>query len=467
MLFSSISFLFFFFPVVLFLYFGPLRRCRNLVLLVASLFFYFSGEPHYFLLMVGATCSGWLHGFWIQAWRERKHARVPLISAVCFNLAPLLLFKYADFFIETVNGFTDWNLPLLKLSLPLGISFYTFQILSYSIDLYRGKAGLQRSFWRFLTYVSFFPQLIAGPIVRYTQVETELTSRTHTLEQFANGMQRFLIGLGKKVLIANLMGEIVNAFSKADEKTVLFYWLYAIAYTLQIYFDFSSYSDMAIGLGAMFGFQFPENFQYPYISVSITEFWRRWHMTLSLWFRDYVYIPMGGNRVSLIKQIRNLLVVWILTGFWHGASWNFLLWGLYFGVLLIGEKFLYGKLLEKLPKIFRHVYTMLAVIIGFVLFNAANLRDAWACLRAMFGFGHVPVVNAETMYTLRSNAGVLLMAVIGATPLFHSLRTRLKSIEKWDRVLNAAEPVFLAGILCVVTAFLINGSFNPFLYFRF
>ncbi len=467
MLFSSVTFLYFFLPIVLILYFIVPFRFKNFVLFASSIFFYFAGEPVYSLLMIGASLSGWLHGLWIHAWRGKKHARLPLVSSIVFGLAGLLFFKYTDFFLANINGIFGTSIALLKLSLPIGISFYTFQILSYTIDVYRGTAAVQKSFLDFATYVTFFPQLIAGPIVRYTLIADELGSRTHSVENFAYGARRFLVGLGKKVLIANVLGEIGNVFTASNDKSVLFYWLAAIAFTLHIYFDFSGYSDMAIGLGRIFGFHFPENFNYPYISKSITDFWRRWHMTLSTWFRDYVYIPLGGNRVSRLKWVRNLFAVWLLTGFWHGASWNFVVWGLFFGVLLVVEKLFLGKLLDKLPAVFRHIYVLFFVVISFVIFNANDMSGAWVNLRGMFGFNDVPLVSSDALYYLRSYAVVLLIAVVGATPLFKRLAERLSASEKSRRILNIAEPVFLVALLCCVTAFLIDGSFNPFLYFRF
>ena len=467
MLFSSITFLYFFLPVVLILYFAVPFRFKNFILFITSIFFYFAGEPVYSLLMIGASLSGWLHGIWIGAWRGRKHARVPLVSSIVIGLSGLIFFKYTDFFLANINCIFGTSISLLQLSLPIGISFYTFQILSYTIDVYRGDAAVQKSFLNFATYVSFFPQLIAGPIVRYTQIAEELGARTHSFENFAYGARRFLTGLGKKVLIANVLGEIGNVFSASDDKSVLFYWLAAIAFTLHIYFDFSGYSDMAIGLGRIFGFYFPENFNYPYISKSITDFWRRWHMTLSTWFRDYVYIPLGGNRVSRLKWVRNLLAVWLLTGFWHGASWNFVIWGLFFGVLLIIEKLFLGKVLDRLPSVLRHIYVLLAVVISFVIFNADDMSGALVNLRGMFGLNGVPLISFDALYYLRSYALVLLVAIVGATPLCKRLAERLSASEKTRRILNTAEPVFLVALLCCVTAFLIDGSFNPFLYFRF
>ena len=343
MLFSSVSFLYYFLPIVLALYFLSPWKLKNSVLLLASLFFYFYGEPIYSLLMVISIVSGYLHGLWINYARGSRFAKIPVISSIIFSIGLLVFFKYTDFFIENANGVFKTDISPLNIALPIGISFYTFQILSYTIDVYRNEAKVQKNILSFATYVSLFPQLIAGPIVRYTTIEEELNERTHSVSDVAYGINRFIIGLSKKVLIANTLGELVEKFNNTTGKTVLFYWVAAIAFMLQIYFDFSAYSDMAIGLGRIFGFHFLENFNYPFISKSIAEFWRRWHISLGTWFRDYVYIPMGGNRVSGAKWIRNIIVVWFLTGFWHGAQWNFIIWGLYFALFLSLEKHILRK----------------------------------------------------------------------------------------------------------------------------
>ncbi len=467
MLFSSIPFLFYFLPAVLLLYFVVPNAWRNVVLLLVSLFFYFYGEPVYVLLMLGSSLSAYIHGLLIHRYRGRPLGKVFLISSVVTSLALLGWFKYADFAVDILNHATGLGLPALKIALPIGISFYTFQTLSYTVDVYRGEAGVQRSFIRLATYVALFPQLIAGPIVRYTEVEKELSSRTHTVENFAAGIRRFLLGLGKKVLIANQLGELCEVFRATESPSVLFYWLYAIAFMLHIYFDFSGYSDMAIGLGRVFGFHFSENFNYPYISSSVAEFWRRWHISLGSWFRDYVYIPLGGNRVSKAKWFRNILVVWMLTGLWHGAAWNFVLWGLYFAAFLLMEKLFLDKALRKLPGAVRHIYVLFAVLISFVLFNAVDLAQAAGDIGGLFGAGGIPLVSAEALYQLRSGLVLFAVAIVGATPLPKWMMGRIQTNSTGRKVLNVLEPVLLMVLLLVITGYLVDGSFNPFLYFRF
>jgi len=467
MLFSSISFLYYFLPIVLGLYFLAPGKFKNLILLIASLFFYFYGEPIYSLLMVASIVSGYLHGLWIYRAKNSRYARIPLISSIIVSIGLLFFFKYTDFFIENVNNVFGTSVALLRFVMPIGISFYTFQILSYTIDVYRGKAKVQRNILNFATYVSLFPQLIAGPIVRYTDIESELVQRTHSFADSAYGINRFIIGLAKKVIIANTLGELGKVFSKVNEKTVLFYWITAISFMLQIYFDFSGYSDMAIGLGRIFGFHFSENFNYPYISRSLSEFWRRWHISLGTWFRDYVYFPMGGNRVSTLKWIRNISVVWFLTGFWHGAQWNFILWGLYFALLLILEKHLFKNLLEKLHPVARHIYVMFFLIISFVLFNANSIGEAMENLKGMFFMRNVPFSSIETNYYLRSYAFVMIIAAIGATPAVKSIINRINKNNKGRLILRILEPVVHVALLLLVTGYLVDGSFNPFLYFRF
>jgi alginate O-acetyltransferase complex protein AlgI len=467
MLFSSISFLYYFLPTVLILYFIVPNKFKNTVLLFSSLFFYFYGEPTYVLLMIVSAVSGYLHGLWIEKAKARGGGKLPLASSIFFSLAGLLYFKYTDFFIQNANRLLNTQIPLLKLALPIGISFYTFQILSYVIDVYRGDAKVQKNVLDFLTYVCLFPQLIAGPIVRYTTIEEELKSRKHTLEGFSEGVRRFIIGLSKKVILANTLGELGTHFSNATEKTVLFYWIMTVSFMLQVYFDFSGYSDMAIGLGRIFGFKFLENFNYPFISKSVSEFWRRWHISLGTWFRDYVYIPMGGNRVPVLRWFLNVFVVWFLTGFWHGAQWNFILWGLYFAVLLILEKYVFKAFLEKAPAIVQRVYTLFAVTVSFVLFNADSLEESIRNLKGMFDLLNIPFSGIETVYYLRSYGIVLLIAAIGATPLAAKAFRRLKEKKAGKYVMTFAEPVFLLAMMLLVTGHLVDGSFNPFLYFRF
>lgn len=466
MLFSSIPFLYYFLPCVLLLYLIAPKRLKNAVLLLASLVFYAWGEPIYVLLMAASIASGYILGLLIEQFRAKPLGKLFLVVSAAISLGLLAYFKYADFFIANFNAVFGLSVPLLRIALPIGISFYTFQLLSYTIDVYRGTVAAQRNFITLAAYIAMFPQLIAGPIVRYSDVTAQLTSRTHSFEKIALGIRRFILGLAKKILIANALGELCDIFRASGDKSILFYWLYAIAFTLHIYFDFSGYSDMAIGLGKLFGFDFPENFRYPYISASITEFWRRWHISLGSWFRDYVYIPLGGNRVGKAKWLRNILVVWLLTGFWHGAAWNFIIWGLLFAVLLVIEKLWLQKPLQK-SKLLKHVYVLFFVILSFVIFNAADLTQAFSDLGAMFGMGSLPFYSAEWSYYLQSYAVILVFAVLGATPLPQKLIAAVRRSKTGDKLLSIAEPLVLSALLLVMTAYLVDGSFNPFLYFRF
>lgn len=465
MLFSSIPFLYYFLPLVLAVYFLTPARFRNAVLLLASLIFYAWGEPKYVLLMLASILSGCGFGLLQERYRGQKGAKLFCGLSVAVSLSFLLYFKYADFFLENFNAATGLGVPLLRIALPIGISFYTFQIISYTVDVYRGEPA-QKNLIHLAAYVAMFPQLIAGPIVRYSDIAQQLEHRSHSTALAAEGVRRFLIGLGKKILIANQLGELCSVFRASDEKSVLFYWLYAVAFALHIYFDFSGYSDMAIGLGKVFGFHFLENFNYPYISASITEFWRRWHMSLGTWFRDYVYIPLGGNRVGRARQLLNILVVWMLTGFWHGAAWNFVVWGLMFAVLLIMEKLWLLKPLSKCRPL-AHLYVVFFVVISFVIFNAENMGQALSDIGGLFGAGGIPLVSAEAVYCLRSFALVLILAVLGATPLLRNGLVRLSQYPTAGKVLNALEPFTLFVLLLVMTGYLVDGSFNPFLYFRF
>ena len=465
MLFSSVPFLYYFLPLVLAVYFLTPARFRNAVLLLASLIFYAWGEPKYVLLMLASILSGYGFGLLQERYRGQKGAKLFCGLSVAVSLSFLLYFKYADFFLENFNAATGLGVPLLRIALPIGISFYTFQIISYTVDVYRGEPA-QKNLIHLAAYVAMFPQLIAGPIVRYSDIAQQLEHRSHSTALAAEGVRRFLIGLGKKILIANQLGELCSVFRASDEKSVLFYWLYAVAFALHIYFDFSGYSDMAIGLGKVFGFHFLENFNYPYISASITEFWRRWHMSLGTWFRDYVYIPLGGNRVGRARQLLNILVVWMLTGFWHGAAWNFVVWGLMFAVLLIMEKLWLLKPLSKCRPL-AHLYVVFFVVISFVIFNAENMGQALSDIGGLFGAGGIPLVSAEAVYCLRSFALVLILAVLGATPLLRNGLVRLSQYPTAGKVLNALEPFTLFVLLLVMTGYLVDGSFNPFLYFRF
>ena len=466
MLFSSIPFLFYFLPLVILLYFAVPKKLKNLVLLLSSLFFYGWGEPRFLVFMLVSIIQGYIFGLLIEKHSGTKRSKVFLTASVVLSLGLLGYCKYADFFITNFNAVTGLSVPLLGIALPIGISFYTFQILSYAVDVYRGDVKAQRNIINLGTYIAMFPQLIAGPIVRYEDIAEQLENRTHSIEKVSVGIRRFVLGLSKKILVANILGELVADFKASDDKSVLFYWVYAFAYLFHVYFDFSGYSDMAIGLGKIFGFDFMENFNYPFISASITEFWRRWHISLGTWFRDYLYIPLGGNRVSPLRHIFNILVVWMATGFWHGADWTFILWGLMFAILLIAEKFFLAKALKKLP-VFNHVYVMFFIILSFVLFDAPSVKDAFINIYSLFGASNLPLVSGETLYYLKSYALVLLIGAVGSTPLCTFLVNKTRNTKAGSVIVNIAEPVVILTLLAVCTAYLIDGSFNPFLYFRF
>ena len=459
MLFSSIPFLFYYLPAVVIAYFLMPQKLKNALLLLASLLFYAWGEPRYVFLMAAAIILFYIYGIAVE--KSEKYKKLWLSAAVATGVAMLAVFKYADFALDNWNRLTGMRVPLLKFALPIGISFYTFQCISYVIDVYRGHTAAQKNIVNFGTYVALFPQLIAGPIVRYVDVEKELTRRKTSLEDVTDGAFLFLVGLGKKVLIANAFGQLTETFRASQDPSVLFYWLYAVSFTLHIYFDFSGYSDMAIGLGRIFGFRFPKNFDYPYVSRSVAEFWRRWHMTLGGWFRDYVYIPLGGNRVSRGRWVINILAVWMLTGLWHGASWNFVVWGLLFAAMLLIEKWV--PLLQKLPDVLRRFYVLLTVVISFVIFNANTLTQAGRDIAGMFSFGGVPLVSTEALYCLRSYGVLFIVGIVGATPLVRDAAERLGERS----VAAVLRPVIAAALLLSCTAFLVDGSFNPFLYFRF
>ena len=460
MLFSSIPFLYYFLPAVLILYFLAPWKLKNSVLLLSSLIFYGWGEPKLLALMVFTIALFYFCGLAIDRAGEGRGRKLWLTVSVVISIALLGLFKYADFFIGNVNAITGLSLPLLRLALPVGISFYTFQCLSYTIDVYRGRVPAQKNPISFGAYVALFPQLIAGPIVRYVDVARELENRQTTWEDVSYGLRRFLVGLGKKVILADNLALLIKLFRESSEPSVVFYWMYAVAFLLNIYFDFSGYSDMAIGMGRLFGFHFIENFDYPYLSKSVTEFWRRWHMSLGSWFRDYVYIPLGGNRVSKKRWVFNILVVWMLTGAWHGAAWNFVLWGLLFAVLLLLEKWLP---LRNLPDVLRHGYVLAVITLSFVLFNAESMAQAGSDFAALFGFGGLPLTTGETLYYLKSYGLLFAAACLGATPLPKLLAKRAAN-SPCGPVLDF---VFQVLLLMICTAYLVDGSFSPFLYFRF
>ena len=447
MVFSSIPFLYYFLPVALVLYFAAPKQFKNMILFLASLFFYAWGEPLNVIWMLLSILVGFCSGWMIEQHMGNGQAKLLLVLSIVIHVGFLVYFKCA-----TV--------------LPIGISFYTFQILSYEIDVYQGRVPAQRNLIRLGVYVAMFPQLIAGPIVRYADIDRALSERTHSVENFALGIRWFVIGLSKKILLANVLGRLCDIFLTSDDKSVLYYWLFGIAYSLQIYFDFSGYSDMAIGLGRILGFHLPENFNYPYIARSITEFWRRWHISLGSWLRDYVYIPLGGNRVSKKRWVFNIFVVWILTGLWHGVAWNFIIWGLLFAVLLMLEKRWLLKYLEK-SRILSHCYVLLSIIVSFVIFYGTKMSDLRNCLGGMIGLNRLPLISKEFLYYLRSYGVILLIGMIGTTPLIKILTGRLAQNSFGKRAVTILEPIVLIGLMLLNTAYLVDSSFNPFLYFRF
>lgn len=461
MVFSSITFLFYFLPIALLIYYVVPNKFKNIVLLISSLFFYFYGEPKYVCLMIISIIITYIFGILID--KYEKQSKLFLAISIITSVGLLVYFKYINFLIENVNLWLSHKIDFIYVALPIGISFYTFQMISYLIDVYRKEAKAQKNILKIAMYVSLFPQLIAGPIVRYTTIEEQIENRKYTFEKFSLGVRRFVIGLGKKVLIADVLGELSVIALGSNDSSILYYWLYAISIMLQIYFDFSGYSDMAIGLGKMFGFEFLENFNYPYIATSITDFWRRWHISLSTWFRDYIYIPLGGNRVSKIKWIRNILIVWILTGLWHGAAWNFIVWGLYFGILLIIEKVFLGKYLKKIPNFFTRIYTLLIVMISFIIFNGNKMLDILKNIGGLFGIGNVPIISEESLYYFKSYFIVIVIGIIGCTPILKKIANN----EKMRKLINCLEPIFLLFVLIISTSYIIDGSFSPFLYFRF
>lgn len=463
MLFTSISFLYYFLPTIIILYFITPKKYRNYILLIFSIIFYMYGEPKYVILMLVEILVAYFGALLIDKYKSKEIFLITII----IHIGLLCVFKYTDLFIGTINSIFKTNISFLNIALPIGISFYTFQILSYVIDVYRGKVKVQKNILKLATYVSLFPQLIAGPIVRYETICDELDNRDETIEKFSLGIRRFIIGLAKKVLIANMLGELCTKFSLVDERSVLFYWIFAISYMLQVYFDFSAYSDMAIGLGKMFGFTFLENFNYPFISKSITEFWRRWHISLSSWFKDYVYIPLGGSRKGTLKLVRNILIVWFLTGIWHGAAYNFILWGLFIGVFLVIEKLWLSKYISKLPKVLRNIYVLFIIMISFIMFNAGSINEAFFNIKGLFGLNKEVFINNYTIYYLKSYLVVLIIAIFGATPLFKNIIEKLKKSKCLNKIINILEPIFLVILLLLVTAYLIDSSYNPFLYFRF
>ncbi len=468
MVFSSLFFLFVFLPAVLLLYYITPRRYRNFVLFISSLFFYAWGEPVYILLMLFSTAANYTLGLLLGRCREKNsNARPVLIVSIFINIGLLCFFKYFDFLLQTINSLLGTSLASPDLALPLGISFYTFQAISYIIDVYRGAVPAQRNFIVFGTYIALFPQLIAGPIVRYHMVAEQLVGRVEGLEVFGEGVRRFVVGLGKKVLLANNIGLLWQQIQQLppSEVTILTAWLGITAFALQIYFDFSGYSDMAIGLGKMFGFTFPENFNYPYISRSITEFWRRWHISLGSWFREYVYIPLGGNRLGKPALYRNLFLVWFLTGLWHGAAWNFVLWGLYYGFILALEKAFLLKWLSRAPRFICHAYAVLMVLLGWVLFAFDNLPTGWQYFQALFGLSGAGFFDREAIYFLYTHAILIIIALFASTPFINKIKQKL--FESSAALYYAAATLSCLLVLFLSTVYLVDTTYNPFLYFRF
>lgn len=472
MVFSSLIFLFRFLPLILLIYYIVPGKFKNMVLLSGSLVFYAWGEPKYVLIMIFSTLVNYVFGILIEDFKKKDKistSKYMIVASVIVNLSVLGFFKYADLLINTANKLTGSGFHLLEIALPVGVSFYTFQTMSYTIDVYRGNVAAQRNIITFGTYVTMFPQLIAGPIVKYKSVADELNKRKGNIDTFAEGIGRFITGLGKKVLLANNIGNLWDTIKAVNPEnmSVLSAWLGIIAFTFQIYFDFSGYSDMAIGLGKMFGFNFEENFNYPYISKSVTEFFRRWHISLGTWFREYVYIPLGGNRCSTYKHIRNILVVWILTGLWHGASYNFMLWGLYYGVILILEKIFLKKYIDRLPAFIQHIYTLLIVITGWVIFSFEDMGQLERYLKTMFNVTGGKIYDNQSIYLLYTHVVLLIILIVASTPAAKKLVNRLFEIIKSEAVKTVLANVFYVVVFAMVIAYLVDSSYNPFLYFRF
>ena len=501
MVFSSLTFLFLFLPAMLLVYYVTPRQGKNAVLFLGSLVFYAWGEPVYVVLMIFSTVLDYTCGRLVERYRDTPKRKIGLIISLCGNLGLLFFFKYADFLVGTVNSLAGLSLPKHNLPLPIGISFYTFQTMSYTIDVYRGTAKVQRNIISFGAYVALFPQLIAGPIVRYRDIAEELDTRTHSFDSFGEGARRFVTGLAKKVLLANNIGLLWDTVSQTDVAglTTAGAWLGLIAFAFQVYFDFSGYSDMAIGLGRMFGFTFPENFNYPYIAASVTEFWRRWHISLGSWFRDYVYIPLGGNRKGLARHLFNITIVWMLTGLWHGASWNFVLWGMWYAVILLCEKLFQSRLLRKMPRLFGHIYTLFVIVFAGALFAFENIRRSFSFIKVLFG-GGAGLINDATRYQLLSYAPLLAVCAVASTPLVPWICRKITSAHiksalpgaakiadseeavvpsselparaAWpgrlrEVLLTACDSLRLIGLSALSLVYLISGSYNPFLYFRF
>ena len=466
MLFSSTVFIFYFLPIVLLFYFISPKKWRNYVLLIASLIFYAWGGLLYFPLLIFSIVLNYICGLFIEKYRENavKKKRVLIISIV-LNILFLGVFKYTNFIVDNLNALFHTSICVVRIPLPIGISFYTFQSMSYVIDVYRRDGKVQKNIFNLALYISMFPQLVAGPIVRYQTVDDQISNRTHSFDKFNAGLDRFIVGLFKKIVISNTVGELATTIYEMNDDTISISlaWLGAIAYMLQIYFDFSGYSDMAIGLGKVFGFDFLENFNYPYISKSVSEFWRRWHISLGSWFRDYIYIPLGGNRVSPLKVYQNLFVVWLITGIWHGASWNFVIWGLYFGVFIMLERIFLQKLLNKIPNFFQHIYLLLIVLIGWVLFSQPDLPSTIAYLKTMLGLTDAPIINGYTMFYLKEYLVELILAIVASMPIINIVKHHIKL----NRLSMIVKPIAICILFFIAIVYMINSTFNPFIYFNF
>lgn len=467
MLFSSVTFLFFFLPIVFGLYYTVPKKFKNYVLLFFSIVFYAWGGLLYLPLLLISISINYMFGIKIEKYKDDKNKKKKiLINSIIFNIMYLGVFKYTNFMIDNINILFNTNINIPTIPLPIGISFYTFQAMSYVIDVYRNDGKVQKNIFNLALYISMFPQLVAGPIVRYQTVDDQIYYREHSFDKFNLGMERFIKSLFKKIIISNTVGELATLIYGLSnyEMSVASAWLGAIAYTLQIYFDFSGYSDMAIGLGHMLGFDFLENFNYPYISKSVSEFWRRWHISLGSWFRDYIYIPLGGNRVSKIKVYRNLAIVWLSTGIWHGASWNFVAWGIYFGVFIMMERAFLQKILNKLPKFIQHTYLLLIVIFGWVLFSKPDLKSAIDYMKIMIGIGDYPLYNGYTEFYISQYYIEIIIAIILSTPVLKYIRNININVE---RLITVAKPLVLVSLFCLTVVYLVNSTFNPFIYFNF
>ena len=453
MVFSSLTFIYFFLPILLFVYFIIPNKFKIIVLVLFSLVFYFYGEGKYILVLLLSS----IINYYLS--KKITNNKKLLVISIILNLIPLLYFKYTMFFIDIVNNVFNANLFIQNIVLPIGISFFTFQNISYLVDSYKDKNEVAKNLLEYILYITFFAQLVAGPIVRFSEIKSDINNRKLNIENLYIGIKRFIIGLAKKLILANNIGILINYLNNLNG-SILLYWLLALSYTFQIYFDFSGYSDMAIGLGRMFNFKFLENFNYPLSASSITDFWRKWHISLSRFFKDYVYIPLGGNRVSKIKHIRNILIVWVLTGFWHGASFNFIFWGLYFGILLIIEKYFLTNFLDK-HKIFAHIYTFILIIISFVIFSISDINSLVAFIKSMFGLNNLPFVNFDTIYYLKSYLILIIICFVASLPIVKILKFNS------NKIINFIEPVIYFSLLFISTAYLVDSTFNPFLYFRF